>query len=72
MAGTLGAERPRRHWDVRGGAMRRMCAGAAAMLLVAAGCSGGDRPGAAAEPTWSVACEQGEVPVEPLGELSLP
>lgn len=56
--------------------MRRAFVGAAATLLVAAGCSAGasdgDRPEAAVEPTWSVACEQGEVPIAPLGALSLP
>ncbi|WP_100447998.1 TlpA family protein disulfide reductase [Glycomyces xiaoerkulensis] len=58
--------------------MRRALPLAAAAMLAASGCSGGD-PGsappaseAAPEPTWSVACEPGTTPVEPLGELSLP
>lgn len=55
--------------------MRRAAAVAAALALLA-GCtgSGGDADvgGAGPEPSWSVACEAGQVPVEPIGALELP
>ncbi len=49
-----------------------------ASLMLLAGCTGGtdehgaDRAADSPEPTWSVACEAGRSPVEPIGDLELP